>query len=526
VFPLGHSVRGRRWITPVVVAGLVGLVGACAQQGTPPGGPEDRRPPVVVATTPDTFALVQGFSGAVRFDFDERISERVEGGALNNAVLISPRTGAVRVRSERRSILVDLEGGFRPGVVYRITLLPVVSDLFSNRMRDPFELVFSTGPTPVATTIAGVVWDRVGGRGAADYEVLAQATGPDVEGVDTTAHVARTDTGGVYAFRFIPAGRYTLTAYEDRNRNSVVDVMEFQGSARQLVPEGDTLYANIPVLQPDTTQAIVTSAEPLDSVTLLIEFDDYLDPDLPLLGAGVVLARLDDSTTIGATRVFHEHEYLAFARSVADSLAVLDSIETAALEVERAEQAGADSAAQARGAADSSSVLPLGDTAVSALPQTGRGAVRPTGRGAPTQTGRGAAAQPPERDVEARRARRTAPPGLDGRPVARTQPATPGRSVSVVSGPGGERLPSQSIVAVLSQPLERNVAYQLRVTVIRNISGIPLGGGEAAIVLESLAAARDSATVGDTASVGVDTVTVGVDTTVVIDTLFVGRPRR
>ncbi len=520
----------------MVLAGLVGLVGACAQQGTPPGGPEDRRPPVVVATTPDTFALVQDFSGAVRFDFDERISERVEGGALNNAVLISPRTGAVRVRSERRSILVELEGGFRPGVVYRITLLPVVSDLFSNRMRDPFELVFSTGPTPVATTIAGVVWDRVGGGGAADYEVLAQGTALDMEGVDTTEHVARTDTGGVYAFRFIPAGRYTLTAYEDRNRNSVVDVTEVQGTARQLVSAGDTLYANIAVLQPDTTQAIVTSAEPLDSVTLLIEFDDYLDPDLPLLGAGVALTRLDDSTTLGATRIFHEHEYLAFARAVADSLAVLDSIETAALVVERAAQAAADSAAEAAGAADTSSVPFAQDTAVSTPPQAGRGA----GRGAVPERGRRGEGQPPqvdaesqpvEREVQVQPARQTAPPGLDGRPVARTQSATAGRNESGPSGPGGERLPSQSIVAVLSQPLERNVAYQLRVTVIRNISGIPLGGGEAAIVLESLAS-RDSATVGDTATAAVDSTVVSgttdvVDTTVVIDTLFARpRPRR
>lgn len=124
---------------------------ACAQQGSPRGGPEDRRPPVVVSTTPDTFAIVPDFNGAIRFEFDERISEQVSGGTLDEAVIVSPRTGDLRVRHERRSIVIEVDGGFEPDRVYRVTLLPVIRDLFSNQMIDAFEIVFSTGPTPVPT---------------------------------------------------------------------------------------------------------------------------------------------------------------------------------------------------------------------------------------------------------------------------------------------------------------------------------------------------------------------------------------
>ena len=120
------------------------LVVGCAQQGAPTGGPDDRRPPVVVATTPDTFAVVPDFSGPIRFEFDERISERVDGGTLDDAVVVSPRPAGLRVRHERRSLVIDVDGGFEPDRVYRVTLQPVIRDLFSNQMRDQFELVFST----------------------------------------------------------------------------------------------------------------------------------------------------------------------------------------------------------------------------------------------------------------------------------------------------------------------------------------------------------------------------------------------
>ncbi|HSM59997.1 MAG TPA: hypothetical protein VK849_04330, partial [Longimicrobiales bacterium] len=79
----------------------------------------------MVRTEPDTLARVEAFRGPVRFHFDERISERVEGGSLDDAVLVSPRTGEVRVSHGRTDISVELSGGFRPGLVYRVTLLPV-----------------------------------------------------------------------------------------------------------------------------------------------------------------------------------------------------------------------------------------------------------------------------------------------------------------------------------------------------------------------------------------------------------------
>ena len=92
-------------------AGLIPLAAAllalaCAQATPPPGGVEDRMPPRIVATTPDTLSIVESLDGPVVFRFNERISER---GITNNSVLVSPRTGDVKVKRGREEIRVEVE---------------------------------------------------------------------------------------------------------------------------------------------------------------------------------------------------------------------------------------------------------------------------------------------------------------------------------------------------------------------------------------------------------------------------------
>ena len=141
---------------------------ACARPGAPGGGPPDQRPPVVIATVPAPGAFVESLDFAIDLRFSERISERVARGTLDEAVLLSPRTGAVRVNHKSDALEVSVEGGLRPDLVYRLTVLPVLVDLFGNRMSEPFELAFSTGPELIENAIAGQVLDRITGRTVQD----------------------------------------------------------------------------------------------------------------------------------------------------------------------------------------------------------------------------------------------------------------------------------------------------------------------------------------------------------------------
>ncbi len=456
-----------------LAAVAVGLTGACANQATPSGGPEDRRPPIVIRTEPDTFGELAQLDASVRFHFNERISESVAGGDLSTAVSVSPMTGDVQVGHGRSSITVSVEGGFRPGLVYRVTLLPVVGDMFGNTMRDAFELVFTTGGDPAPTaTVAGEVWDRVSGRGLSGATVQAV-------GADSLVHVARSDDQGVFALRYLPTGEFTLTGYDDANLSQELDPREARGSRSALVAVGDTLVVEIPVLAPDSTPAVLGSADALDSVTVVMEFDDYLDPDAPVDSIEVNLTS-EEVEAPRMIRLFHEAEYARYVEQVEDSFAVLDSIEAAALAAAAPVPDSMNDPATGNGADSATVVVPEVDTLT--LDLTGDSlVVAPNGPGA--ATGPAPAAPIPSRPT---------PPRLSGAPAG----IRPGHT------PTGRRL-----VGVLDGPLAAG-EYEISVGSVVNINGLGDGGGEVVLVYEpppppadSVAADPDGALAPDSAAV-------------------------
>ena len=413
------------------LAFLVALAG-CARQSAPPGGPPDSRPPGVIATVPEALADVPGFSGPIRFEFDERISEQVGGGGLDDAVTVSPYTGEVRVSHGRRGLSVEVEGGFRDGVVYRVTLLPVVRDMFGNTLRDPFELVFTTGAEPEATAVAGEIWDRVTGRGVADLTLHAV-------GADSLVHLAASGDGGIYAFRYLPGGAYTLTAFQDVNRDRLVGPNEVQGSLDFTVASGDTLFVDVPVLLPDTSAAVLLGAEVLDSVTVMARFDDFLDPGASLDDVEITVTdTLGNAVGVGVTARYHEVAWAEYVATVSDSIARADSL------------------ARAEAPPDTAAAAPAPDTLAAPDSLTVADSL---------------AAPPPGPQPRAQAARR-GPPPLPGPAIAGAEAAR-GR---------GRTLPGRRIVLVLDRPLEPGVPYEVLVSGVVNVNGVGGGGGEGRFV--------------------------------------------
>ncbi len=436
-------------------AALMALAAACAREGAPPGGPVDRRPPVLVKTVPDTFAVVRHFKGPVRFTFDERISEKLGSGVqdFDHAVMVSPHTGNVRVDHNRDGVSVTIGGGFKPNLVYRVTLLPVLRDLFGNQILAPIDLVFSTGAPFDTTALAGMVWDRITGEGLADAMVHA------VSDSDSLVYESETDSGGVYAFRYLPSGRYSLIAFQDQNRNGRPDFSEYQGRAKALIGVHDTLFIDVPALRPDTTPARVTGDTAVDSVTVAVRFDDYLDPNAPLSRVGVKILRADSTPGPGVRRVFYESQYQDYVDQLKDSFARMDSI----AKVEAAKRKAA------------------GDTTPPAA--------------APKR------ALPPPLPVM-----------LGGGGVARGR----GRQVPF---PGGAARPGRRLVVLLDTPLVSGKGYVVDVSGVVNINGVPLGGGSSALVFTRPDTTKADTTKADTTKADTtkaDTTkadTTGVDTT-------------
>ncbi|NIP60989.1 MAG: hypothetical protein GWM92_21230, partial [Gemmatimonadetes bacterium] len=332
----GIGPGGRAALTGLLAAGLGcagAALGSCARQGAPPGGPPDRRPPYVISTRPDTFAVVEAFRDPVVFRFSERISEQATSGSLDAAAVVSPATSQVRVEHGRDALEVTLLGGFRAGRVYRVTLRPVIRDMFGNVLQRPFELVFSTGGEFHPNTVAGLVEDRITGEAVAGARVDAAPAAGEAAG-DTITYTSRTDEDGIFALRYLPPGEYVITAFEDRNRDGTADPFETRGSdTARLAGPADTLLRTIPILAADTTPARIAEAEAMDSSALRIATDDHLDPARSLEEVRVTLHR-EEGRSPAVDSLLHAHEW-------AERQAVLDSLAAARADTVAADTAGA-----------------------------------------------------------------------------------------------------------------------------------------------------------------------------------------
>lgn len=291
----------------------------CARQETPPGGPEDRLPPIVMRTSPDTFQVVEPGLRELKITFSERISERPSAGQLDAAVIVSPDVGNVRVKHNRDGLDIQLQNGIEADRIYRVTVLPVISDMFGNRMRDPFDLVVSTGNGQfVPNVVAGVVEDRV--TGDAVEGVRVEALFPQ-EG-DTVVHWNLTDDQGIFSLRYVPGGRYQIRAFQDRNRDGEAGASDpqtrYQFAAMAEPP--DTTVTVLSLVEPDTSRASLVRVEALDSLTLRFNFDDYLDPEV---ASSTIRASLNRSEGLvpSVVTIYHDFEYQVYRDQRADSLA-------------------------------------------------------------------------------------------------------------------------------------------------------------------------------------------------------------
>jgi len=285
------------------VRGILGLLAlgvcvGCAQPRQPTGGEPRQVQPLVVDVSPEPFATITDLRRPVVIRFDERLSERLEGVRdLSDAVLVSPETGPVRARRGRRHVEVSVAGGWQPGLVYRVVVLPVLRDLFGNVRTEPVELVFSTGAAIDETAVAGLIEDRITGQAAA---------GARVEAVHREAghtYVAVADSAGFFALRYVPEGSYDMTAWMDRDRDREPDFHEPQDTASFLLTAQDTVLLELQLLPQDTTPARLARAAVVDSTKVELTFDDYFEPG-PVDGRARVY-RTADSTFVMDGALFH-----------------------------------------------------------------------------------------------------------------------------------------------------------------------------------------------------------------------------
>jgi hypothetical protein len=296
---LGAARAFRAFRALLALLGLAAI--SCARIEPPPGGPPDTKPPVLVSITPESLSVNPNFDGNVNFIFSEVVSEGgnpSQGygtGDLEKLVLLSPTNKIPVVQWHRSRISVRPREGWRPNTVYRVQLLPGISDIRNNKGVKGGIVTFTTGAPVPDYTLVGKAYDWTASqpiRGGLIEAVLEP---------DSLVYKGITDSSGTYTFGPLPRGTYLVYVGMDQNRNGKIDPREAYDSVRVAPDSGKVpeIFAFIH----DTTPPRMTPPTVQDSVTINLTFTQKLDPYTTYDSAAVRVLLLPDSTPLPVLRV-------------------------------------------------------------------------------------------------------------------------------------------------------------------------------------------------------------------------------
>ena len=280
---------------------VLSVLPACARIEPPPGGPPDPAPPRLIATRPDSFARLPEFDGSAEFVFDEVVSEggspnRGEGtGGLEKLVILSPSSRVPEVRWRRNRITVRPSEGWRPNRVYRVELLPGVTDLRSNRSEEGRTITFSTGAPRPDMTLDGQVLDWSTGRPAAEALIIASLL------PDSLHYRGVADSSGRFSLGPLPQGDYSVSGVLDQDDDHTLDPREAFATAS--VARGKTAVGELWTFAHDTTPPRIQTVVVDDSVKATVTFSQKLDPRQRLGTRDVSLRLLPDSTPVPVSSI-------------------------------------------------------------------------------------------------------------------------------------------------------------------------------------------------------------------------------
>lgn len=310
---------------------------ACAKIEPPPGGPPDITPPQLIATRPDSLAQLRDFSGNVEFRFDEVVSEGgtpnqgTGTGDLEKLIILSPTTRVPDVGWHRKHITVKPDEGWKPNRVYRVELLPGITDLRRNRSDQGKVITFTTGAPLPDRTLRGLVVDWTTNRPAP--RALVEA----VLEPDSLPYHALSDSAGRYTLGPLPRGTYLVRGALDENHDFQPGPREAFDSIRVVAKDASTTVADLWTFVHDTAPARIRGITVADSISATVEFSQSLDPRQRLAPSAVTLRLLPDSSTVKVTSLL--------PKPVDDSL---HARETAARDTTARDTTGRDTTARER----------------------------------------------------------------------------------------------------------------------------------------------------------------------------------
>jgi hypothetical protein len=174
---------------------------SCANPVMPTGGPADNRPPTLLKSNPDSFAL-NVTSGSITLTFDEWIDLK---NADREVQVSPPQMSPPQISIRGKSVVLSLQDSLKANTTYQINFGSAIRDITEGNVSNRLTLVFSTGSALDSAYMERILVDAGTGMPLSNAVLLAYSNTLD-ENEHTTApdFLAHTDSLGLAKLRYLP----------------------------------------------------------------------------------------------------------------------------------------------------------------------------------------------------------------------------------------------------------------------------------------------------------------------------------
>ena len=285
----------RKTLYSLVAACVACLVlAACANIGSPEGGPRDYTPPHIVKTSPELNAV--NFKGnRVEIAFDEIVQIRDQ---QKNVVVSPAQKNQPAIKNLGKKIVVEFRDELLPNTTYTIDFSDAIEDNNEGNRITSYAFSFSTGDVIDTLQVSGIVLR------AKDLEPMQHVLVGIHSNLDDTAftsqpfeRIGRTNDKGEFTLRGLKPGNYHIFALNDMDGDYKMARSEDYAFIDEVVVPTVQEYAS-----QDTT---FTFDHRVDTIVAASHYD-YLPNDifLPMFNEDVKTLYLKKVERQGRNRIF------------------------------------------------------------------------------------------------------------------------------------------------------------------------------------------------------------------------------
>jgi uncharacterized protein (DUF2141 family) len=232
----------------------------CARQTSPTGGPKDTIPPILNQSNPKN-GQTNFNSQQIELSFDEAI-------ILNNPkdqIIITPDIRKeYEIDAKKNRVVIKLTSELQDTTTYAFNFREAIQDITEKNSPPALKLAFSTGDYIDSLTFSGTVFNPLTSKEVKDITVAIYQQDTFNIFQHQPVYFSKTNDKGTYTIANLKPGIYRIYAFDDKNKNLVVDSKtEFYGFLNDVKQLSTNMKSiSIPVIRLDARPLKLTSARP------------------------------------------------------------------------------------------------------------------------------------------------------------------------------------------------------------------------------------------------------------------------